>query len=76
MNLIPHSDFSHIKTIQTYACLHGYFIIRGNVHMCIDTTVVYNVLYRADNSKLEIGGIRDAHTMEMIGLPFLDTQPN
>ena len=36
-NVIPHSDFSHIKTIQIYACLHCYFIIRGNVHMCMRT---------------------------------------
>jgi hypothetical protein len=72
-DLIPHSDFSHITTIQIYACLHCYFIIRGKVHMYVDTTVVWNVLYTADNCKLENGDTGDRHNGN--GLPFLDTQP-
>ena len=39
--------------------------------MYVDTTVVWNVLYRADNCKLET---RDRHNGN--GLHFLDTQPD
>jgi hypothetical protein len=39
------------RQFQPYACLHCYFIIGGNVHTCIDTTVASGMFYTADNCK-------------------------
>lgn len=47
---------------------------RQHSHVCTDTTVVWNVLYRANYCKLEIRGIR-GQTLNRNGLPFLDMQP-